>query len=182
MNSIDFWDCPSNVKWSHHVLVGKDTKKFNLSFIFPCKALQDFNKKEECNNIIKNQQMTFQASDLKGNHFLDLLDNELHTIKSLYTKGGLQINQFSCSNLSCARAIRAIMNHAPIGEYHLRFFLRKSFSCLCRIYLIKTRQYILHECRRYNKYWNSLRTMLSHLLAFPKFNLSVFSFHEDITQ
>jgi len=30
--------------------------------------------------------MTFQVSDLKHNYFLDLLDNELYTIKPLYIK------------------------------------------------------------------------------------------------
>jgi len=38
MNSIKFWDCPSNNKWSYHELVNKDTKKFNLFPIFPCKV------------------------------------------------------------------------------------------------------------------------------------------------
>ena len=58
-NSIDFWDCPSNAEWSHHVLVDKETKKFNLTPILLCKALCNFNKKEECNNIIRTWQMTF---------------------------------------------------------------------------------------------------------------------------
>ena len=67
-------------------------KKFNLSLIFLCKALWDINKKEECNNIIKNSQITFQALDLKGNHFLNLLDDKSCTIKFLYTKGSPWIN------------------------------------------------------------------------------------------
>jgi len=46
---------------------------------------------------------------------------------------------------------------------------------------IKGQQHILHECKRYNKYWNPLRTTLSYILAFLEFNLSVFSFHKDIT-
>ena len=87
-NSIDFWDCPSNAKWSHHMSVDKDTKKFNLTPILSCKELWDFSKKEECNNIIRNWQMTFQTSDFEGNHFLKLLDNDDHTIAPTYTKGG----------------------------------------------------------------------------------------------
>ena len=31
----------------------------------------------------------FQASDLKGNHFLDLLDNDNKIIEPTYAKGGL---------------------------------------------------------------------------------------------
>jgi len=47
----------------------------------------DFNKKEESGNIIKNWQMTFQASDFKGKYF-DLLDNKLYLIIPLHIKGG----------------------------------------------------------------------------------------------
>ena len=32
--------------------------------------------------------MTFQASDGKGNHFLDLLDDDLNVIEPSYSKGG----------------------------------------------------------------------------------------------
>jgi len=127
-------------------------KKFKIPLLFPYKESWDSNKKEEYNNIIKNWQMTFQASDLKGNHFLDLLDNELYTIKPSYIKEGPWIKHFSHSNLLYTRATRAIINHISIGEYCLRFFLRKNFSCLYRVYSIKTRCYILHNCRRYNKY------------------------------
>jgi len=71
------------------MLVDKDIKKFNLTPLYPYKTSWDFSKKEECNNIIKNWQMTFQVSNFKGKHFLDLLDNKLHSIEPLYTKEGL---------------------------------------------------------------------------------------------
>ena len=32
--------------------------------------------------------MMFQASEEKGKHFLDLLDNDLNPIEPSYTKGG----------------------------------------------------------------------------------------------
>jgi len=96
-------------------------------------VLWDFNKREECNNIIKNWQMIFQVSKLKNNHFLDLLDDELHTIELSYTKRDPWIKKFSHLNLLYARAMRAIMNYASIGEYCLWFFLRKSFSYLCEV-------------------------------------------------
>ena len=83
--------------------------------------------------------MIFQVSELKNNYFLDLLDNELYIIELLYTKRDPQIKQFGCLNLLCARAMRAIMNYAPAGEYCLKFFLRKSFSCLCEVQPIETK-------------------------------------------
>jgi len=66
--------------------------------------LWDFDKKEECNNIIKNWQMTFQALDLRGKHFLNLLDNELYCIEPSYTRRDPWIKHFGHSNLLCARA------------------------------------------------------------------------------
>ena len=86
-NSIDFCDCPSNTKWSHYISVDKETKKFNLTPILSCKVLWNFNKKEECNNIIRTWQKTFQKSNIKGNYFLELLDDEYCMIKHSYTKG-----------------------------------------------------------------------------------------------
>jgi len=103
-------------------------------------------------HIIKNWQITFQASKLKGNHFLNLLDNELHTIEPLYTKRDPWIKQFGHLNSLCARAMRATTNHASIGEHYLRFFLRESFSCPCRVYPIEIRRHILYEYRRCIKY------------------------------
>ena len=127
-------------------------KKFKLSPLFPCNNSQNFNKKEEYNNIIENWQITFQASDLKDNHFLDLLNNKLYIIESLYIKENLCIKYFGHSNLLYARATRVITNYTSIGEYYLRFFPRKDFSCPYRVYPIETKYYILYNCRKYNKY------------------------------
>jgi len=43
----------------------------------------------ENDDILDVWKMTFQASDLKGNQFLDLLDNNNNIIEPSYTKGGL---------------------------------------------------------------------------------------------
>ena len=50
-------------------------------------------------------------------------------------KGGPWIKSFGFSNSLCARATRAITNHAPIGEYQLCFFPREEFSCPCGYYI-----------------------------------------------
>ena len=123
-NVIEFQDYPSDTKWFLHTLANNNTKKFNLIPISPSNALQDFSKKEKCNDIIKNWQMTFQASNLKEKQFLNLLDDKINTIELSYTKESLQIKHFRYSNLLYARATRAITNHTFIGEYCLKFFPR----------------------------------------------------------
>ena len=45
--------------------------------------------------------MKFQASDRKGKHFLDLLDNNFNVIEPSYTKGGLWLLSFDYLNLLC---------------------------------------------------------------------------------
>ena len=156
-------------------------KKFNLIFLLPCKTSWDFDKKNKCDNIIRNWHMTFQTSDFKDKQFLNLLDNKLYPIESLYTKGGLWLKHFSHLNSLCTRATRAITNHAPAGEYHLCFFPKEDFSCPCRSYPIKSRHHILHKCRRFNNYWNLIRDTISQFVSFLEFNLNAFSFGESIT-
>ena len=118
----------------------------------------------------------FQASNLKGNQFLDLLDDDNNTIKPSYVKGGSWLKTFSHSNSLCAYATRAIMNHTPIGKYRLRFFPREEFKCLCSLYPIESRHHILHECSRFNGYWNPRRDSLSHFVMFLELNLGAFTF------
>ena len=83
--------------------------------------------------------MTFQASDLKGNHFLNLVDGDNNPLEPSHIRGSLWLQNFSYSNSLCARATRVITNHAPIGEYRFRFFPNKEFKCPCGQYSIESR-------------------------------------------
>jgi len=85
--------------------------------MLPCKISWDYCKKSDSNDIIKQWKMMFQASDGKGNHFLDLLDNDFNIIELSYSKGGPWLQAIGHSNSLCVQAMRAITNHAPIGKY-----------------------------------------------------------------
>jgi len=87
-NSIKFWECPSRLKWRLYKDVNKDSESFNLTPSFPCKTSWDYCRKLDCNNIIKQWRMTFQALNGKEKQFLDLLDDNFNIIKPAYTKGG----------------------------------------------------------------------------------------------
>ena len=139
MNTIKFWECPSKSNWHLYKAVNSDTKLFNLTPLLPNKYSWDFSKKLESDNIINTWKMTFQVSDLKGRNFLELVDNDNKPLKPTYCKDGSWLQVFGHSNLLCARATRAITNHAPIEEYHLKFFLNEDFSCPYSLYPIKTR-------------------------------------------
>ena len=96
--------------------------------------------------------MTFQALDLKGRQFLNLLDDNFNVIEPSYAKGDSWLKTFGHLNSLCACATRAITNYALIGEYRLRFFPREEFKCLCGTYPIESRHHILYEYRRFNGY------------------------------
>ena len=85
-NSIDFWNCPSNKKWHLYLSVDKEMKKFKLILLYSCKMSWNFDKKEECDNIIKEWCTTFKTLNLKRRKFLNLLNN---IIEPSYIKEGL---------------------------------------------------------------------------------------------
>ena len=178
-NSIEFWECPSRLKWRFHKDIDKDSKSFNPIPSYPCKISWDYCKKSDSDDIINQWKMTFQALYGKGKHFMDLLDNNFNTIEPAYTKGGPWLQVFSHSNWLCARATRAITNHTPIREYWLRFFPNEDFKCPCDDYSIKSRRHILYECKRFNGCWNPRRDSLNHFIMFLIFNPNAFAFADN---
>ena len=175
-NSIEFWECPSRLKWGLHLNVDKDSKSFHPTPSYPSKISWDYCKKINSDDTINLWKMTFQASDGKGNNFLDLLDNDYNPIVPSYIKGSLWLQAFGHSNSLCTQATRAITNHAPIGKYRLRFLPNTDFSCPCNSYPIETRRHILHECTRFNGYWNPRRDSLNHFVMFLITNPNAFAF------
>ena len=143
---------------------------------YPCKISWDYCKKINSDNIINQWKMIFQALDGKGRHFLELVDNNLKDIGPSYTKGGPWLQLFGHSNTLCACATRAITNHAPIREYWLRFFPNEEFKYPYRNYPIESRRHILHNCMRFNGYWNPRRDSLSHFVIFLIANPNAFVF------
>jgi len=175
-NSIEFWDCPSNLKWPLHAQVDNKVRNPTLTPIFPYKSSWDFCSKHDIHSINTQWKMLFQASDSRGRNFLELLDDNLNPIEPSAIRGSPWLQHFRYSNSLCARATRAIVNHTPIREYRLHFFPREEFSCPCGCYPIESRRHILHECRRYNNYWNPRRDTISHFTLFLEFNSNAFSF------
>ena len=138
-NHIEFWDCSSNKNWLLYSVVNEDSKSFDLSPNFSCKSFWDFCKKHDYDSILSQQRISFQVLDNKGKNFLKLLNNEFNPLKPLTIKGSPWLQYFGHLNILCARATKAIINHAPIGEYQLTFLSREEFMCLCGLYSIKSR-------------------------------------------
>jgi len=148
--------------------------------MLPCKSLWDFSKKRECNDITCNWKMTFQAPDLKGWQFLDLVDNDDNLIEPSYSNRRSWLKFIGYSNLLYARVMRAIINYAPIEEYRLCFFPKEEFKCPYGFYSIELRWHIFHEYQKFNNYWNPRRDFLSYFILFLEFNSSAFAFDNAI--
>jgi len=87
-NVIEFWECPSKSNWHLHKAVDTDTKSFNLTLLLLNKNSWDFSKKLESDDIINKWKIMFQASDLKGRNFLDLVNSDNNILEPIYCKGG----------------------------------------------------------------------------------------------
>jgi len=87
MNTIEFWECPSKSNWHLHKAVDSDMKLFNLTPLLPNKYSWNFSKKLKSDNIINTWKMIFQALDLKGRNFLELVDNNNKLLEPTYCKG-----------------------------------------------------------------------------------------------
>jgi len=120
-NSIKFWECPSLCNWSLHKAIDMENKHFHPQPLYLYKLSWDFSKKSRCDNILSSWKMTFYL-DLKGHHFLDLCNEDNNPLEPTYVKGKLWLKYFGHSNSLCAKVTRAIVNHATIGKYRLRFF------------------------------------------------------------
>ena len=96
--------------------------------------------------------MTFQVLDQKGQQFLGLVDDKDNPIEPSYINSGSQLKFIGHSNSLYTKATRAIINHAPISEYRLCFFLKEDFKYPCGHYPIKSKHHILHEYQRFNNY------------------------------
>jgi len=175
-NCINFWDCPSKVKWPLHLSVNSDTRKFPMLPSFPCKSSWNFCKEYDDKSVLNSWKMSFQALNYKGRQFLELLDSDLNSLEPSTKNSSLWLKQFSHSNSLCARATRAVVNHTPTGEYWLGFFPNKDIVCSCGAYPIETRRHILHKCKRFNNYWNLRRDTIAHFTLFLEYNNNAFFF------
>jgi len=59
LNSIDFWNCPSNNNWPLYSIVDKETKEFNFTSLFLCKSSWNFERKSKYDDILKTWKITF---------------------------------------------------------------------------------------------------------------------------
>ncbi|XP_006463082.1 hypothetical protein AGABI2DRAFT_119905 [Agaricus bisporus var. bisporus H97] len=101
-------------------------------------------------------------SCFKGNSWYEITDKEGNEVLPSHLQGGPWFQSYQgvkAANLSplFARLMRVMCNHAPIGEYRVRFFPKEPYkSCQCDLKSPETQQHLLMVCplfvRRINHY------------------------------
>ena len=80
------------------ILKLENTSKIHLSH----GELHGTSAKRECDGIVNEWKMIFQASDDKGRNFLDLVDDDNNPLELSYSKGSTWLQYFGHSNSLCA--------------------------------------------------------------------------------
>ncbi|XP_006455393.1 hypothetical protein AGABI2DRAFT_121315 [Agaricus bisporus var. bisporus H97] len=125
-------------------------------------------------------------SCFKGNSWYDITDKEGNEVLPSHLQGGPWFQNYQgvkAANNSplFARLMRVMCNHAPIGEYRVRFFPNEPYkACQCDLKSPETRQHLLMVCplfvRRINHYDLDGITTIRGLILFLQDNPQVFSF------
>ncbi|KAF7760000.1 hypothetical protein Agabi119p4_11695 [Agaricus bisporus var. burnettii] len=122
----------------------------------------------------------------KGNSWYDITDKEGNEVLLSHLQGGPWFQKYQGVKAAdnsplFARLMRVMCNHAPIGEYRVRFFPNEPYkACQCDLKSPETRQHLLMVCslfvRRINHYDLDGITTIRGLILFLQDNPQAFSF------
>ncbi|KAF7761148.1 hypothetical protein Agabi119p4_10557 [Agaricus bisporus var. burnettii] len=122
----------------------------------------------------------------KGNSWYDITDKGGNEILPSHLQGGPWFQTYQGVKAAdnsplFARLMRVMCNHAPIGEYRVRFFPDEPYkACQCDLKSPETRQHLLMVCslfvRRINHYDLDGITTICGLILFLQDNPQAFSF------
>jgi len=175
-NTIHFWYCPSKAEWPRHKLVDDQVKATASTPTLPSKNSFLFSRKKECDNILKEWQVSFSSSQKKDQLFLDFEDEKERVLKPTYVKGGSWLPSIGFSNSLCTRFTHMTTGHAPISEYCQRFFPNSPTSCPCSKVDVQTREHIVMQCDQYKQSTRPCNTVINSFVHFLADNPSAFSF------
>ena len=121
---IEFWNCPSNAEWSLHQMVHNDVTNTRVAAgLYPVTSLDALCSKSVL-SCLDTWRAAFNYTLVQWCHFLTLRDKNHNPLQPSYSKGGSWLPHIGQSVTLCARATRAILNHAPIREYRHAFSLQ----------------------------------------------------------
>jgi len=139
--SIHFWDCPSKAQWSLHFLAHEDATSTKIAArCHPATSLDALQSKSAA-ACLDAWRTSFALPSSQGHHFLPLKGSIKNLLQPSYAKDGGWLPFIGKSVTLYARATRAILNHAPIGEFRQHFFPAECTQCPCGHYQVETHRY-----------------------------------------
>jgi len=175
--SIHFWDCPSKAQWSLHFLAHEDTTSTKIAAgCHPATSLDTLRFKSAAACL--NAWRTFFAHpSSQGRYFLPLKGGIKNLLQPSYAKGEGWLPFIGKSVTLCARATRAILNHAPIGEFRQRFFPAECTQCPYGHCQVETCRHIFANCYRFAHFpLTDLVPTVKNFVKFLKEHPSAFAF------
>ena len=149
-NVIHFWQCPNKAEWLRHKLVDDQVKAAVNIPIHPSRNSYLFSRKKECDDALKEWQLSFSTSTKKDQQFLDFEDEKQNVIKPTYIKRGSWLPSISFTNALCAQFTHMITGHTLIGKYQQQFFPNSPLSCPCGEAELQMREHIVMHCPLHN--------------------------------
>ena len=178
---IEFLAVPSSEKWEFHHAVHRHV----TSFPQVAYGLRPFTsiaclRKEAVDDVLESWRQLYSTSSYKGRSNMDLASGVDPSIpgKPTYLSGGPWLPHVSGSNSLCARAVRAVTGHAPIGLYRVRFFPNESVGCSCGAAL-EGRYHIFVRCPNHKRELDRPPQTICELIDFLNANPGAFAFRPD---
>ena len=128
---VEFWDCPSNAEWSLHQMVHNDVTNTRVATGLHLATSLDTLRSKSVLLCFDTWRTAFNRPTVQGRHFPTLRGKNHKPLQPSYSKGGSWLTHIGQLVTLCARATRAILNHAPIGEYRQCFFPAECTQCPC---------------------------------------------------
>jgi hypothetical protein len=199
LRRVQFWYVPSQARWDLHGEVHKYiTSTTGKVAVTPATrtTLNFCREKSSAQNLDWWDNM-FNDPKYRGSNFLHLWEKEGKMPWPSSHKGGKWLQAFGSDMQLCARALWAILNHAPIGAYHQQFHVGdRNYWCHCRsdtlpgvVGTLEDRHHLLTNCAaiEYPDYgrwntdpgqWRPPPLSLEEFLKLLKANPKLFAFNK----
>ena len=145
---IDFVETPSNLKWGLQHRAHERARSLPpvRAGARPATSL-DYVRKNVTDSALDAWATMARDREYLGSQFLTLRDPKGKPVRPSYANGGTWLRYVNDDNALCARFTRAVLNHAPIGEYYRRFNIpgHETHECECGCPM-QTRHHIFTQC------------------------------------
>ncbi|RXW14339.1 hypothetical protein EST38_g11512 [Candolleomyces aberdarensis] len=173
--SLEFIETPSKLKWGLQQQAHSAARSLPpvSSGRRPATSL-DSVRKHITQSALDTWGVRFQSVDYRGSQFLGMNETKGTAIAPTYANGGSWMKSVGEDTKLCTRMCRAILNHAPIGEYYCRFNIPEESVCTCGAER-QTREHIITRCPNMNTR-TRMPKLLNELIGFLQQNPNAFGF------